>query len=104
MSDSVPSVPPPRRKASSSRKTAVDVVPPQARVPFLLGVLVILIAILLPPASVDCPNIQRVLGQPGTALILTAHPDDEVMFFSPTILGLQEAGWNITGLCLSNGP
>ncbi|EIW72557.1 hypothetical protein TREMEDRAFT_18134, partial [Tremella mesenterica DSM 1558] len=37
------------------------------------------------------------------ALIVTAHPDDEAMFFSPTILALTRNGWNVSGLCLSNG-
>ncbi|OXG30841.1 N-acetylglucosaminylphosphatidylinositol deacetylase [Cryptococcus neoformans Ze90-1] len=43
------------------------------------------------------------LGDKPSALIVTAHPDDEVMFFSPTILGLIGAGWNVRGLCLSTG-
>ncbi|KAK8865623.1 hypothetical protein IAR55_000767 [Kwoniella newhampshirensis] len=38
-----------------------------------------------------------------TALILTAHPDDEVMFFSPTVLHLTGLGWDVRGLCLSIG-
>ncbi|WWD18200.1 hypothetical protein CI109_102650 [Kwoniella shandongensis] len=38
-----------------------------------------------------------------TALILTAHPDDEVMFFSPTILGLRKMGWDVRALCMSIG-
>ncbi|WVQ85689.1 hypothetical protein IAT38_007855 [Cryptococcus sp. DSM 104549] len=37
------------------------------------------------------------------ALLLTAHPDDEVMFFGPTVLGLVKAGWDVSGLCLSTG-
>lgn len=40
---------------------------------------------------------------PRTALILTAHPDDEVMFFTPTILALLAAGWEVSALCLSTG-
>jgi N-acetylglucosaminylphosphatidylinositol deacetylase len=38
-----------------------------------------------------------------TALILTAHPDDEAMFFSPTIINLVAAGWMIRAICLSSG-
>ena len=38
-----------------------------------------------------------------TALILTAHPDDEAMFFSPTILHLRQNDWVVRGLCLSTG-
>ena len=38
-------------------------------------------------------------------LLLTAHPDDEVMFFAPTILALTEpdAGNHLKILCLSRG-
>lgn len=52
---------------------------------------------LLTPKSIDT------LGDKPSALIVTAHPDDEVMFFSPTILGLIGAGWDVKGLCLSTG-
>ncbi|WWC88176.1 uncharacterized protein L201_003081 [Kwoniella dendrophila CBS 6074] len=45
---------------------------------------------------------QHIIGEPK-ALILTAHPDDEVMFFSPTILSLVQDGWDVRGLCLSTG-
>jgi hypothetical protein len=38
-----------------------------------------------------------------TALVLTAHPDDEVMFFAPTILNLVADGWDICAICLSEG-
>uniref|UniRef100_A0A1I7TF40 N-acetylglucosaminylphosphatidylinositol deacetylase n=1 Tax=Caenorhabditis tropicalis TaxID=1561998 RepID=A0A1I7TF40_9PELO len=36
-------------------------------------------------------------------LILIAHPDDETMFFSPTIRALSLAGHRIFILCISNG-
>lgn len=36
-------------------------------------------------------------------LIVTAHPDDECMFFGPTIFKLTKAGCSIYLLCLSNG-
>ncbi|KIR56029.1 N-acetylglucosaminylphosphatidylinositol deacetylase [Cryptococcus gattii Ru294] len=52
---------------------------------------------LLTPKSIDT------LGDKPSALIVTAHPDDEVMFFSPTILNLIGAGWDVRGLCLSTG-
>ena len=37
--------------------------------------------------------------------LLIAHPDDEAMFFAPTLLALtdQEAGNHVKILCLSNG-
>ncbi|KZO98599.1 LmbE-like protein [Calocera viscosa TUFC12733] len=40
---------------------------------------------------------------PGSALLLTAHPDDEAMFFAPTLLSLVAAGWEVWVLCLSIG-
>lgn len=36
-------------------------------------------------------------------LIITAHPDDECMFFSPTIQSLLNSGHFVHLLCLSNG-
>lgn len=38
-----------------------------------------------------------------TILILTAHPDDESMFFIPAIVNLKESGYLIHILCFSNG-
>lgn len=37
------------------------------------------------------------------ALVVTAHPDDECMFFGPTILGLRQQNAEVYGLVLSNG-
>ncbi|KAI0720733.1 LmbE-like protein [Cerioporus squamosus] len=45
-------------------------------------------------------------GPPHNVLLLTAHPDDECMFFAPTILALSEAlrpPPTIYSLCLSVG-
>jgi LmbE family N-acetylglucosaminyl deacetylase len=39
----------------------------------------------------------------GTALIVTAHPDDEAMFFGPTIQHLVQDGTSVNVLCLSTG-
>lgn len=36
-------------------------------------------------------------------LLVTAHPDDEVMFFAPTILALVSMGVYVYALCLSIG-
>lgn len=44
-----------------------------------------------------------VTGPNPVALILTAHPDDEAMFFAPTILNLIAAGWGVVAVCMSNG-
>ena len=42
-------------------------------------------------------------GEGGGTLIVVAHPDDECMFFSPTILSLVCNGIPVSLLCLSNG-
>ena len=36
-------------------------------------------------------------------LLVTAHPDDESMFFSPTLLSLAEFKCSLFILCLSTG-
>ena len=36
-------------------------------------------------------------------MLVIAHPDDETMFFTPTIHELRRQGCNVTVLCLSNG-
>ena len=71
----------------------------------LLAISITLLAfvILLQPSTVDLDTSLSHDGESKTALILTAHPDDEVMFFTPTILALLAAGWEVSGLCLSNG-
>jgi len=40
---------------------------------------------------------------PSPILLLTAHPDDECMFFAPSVLALRERGKEVRGLCLSVG-
>jgi hypothetical protein len=82
--------------AVSTRKTLY--------VPLLLvvPVLVLFATYLLSSPEYALPHIITKL-EPKVALLLTAHPDDEVMFFSPTILGLQGLGWRVKGLCLSAG-
>ena len=52
-----------------------------------------------PKASTDAS--MRVL--PSSALLVTAHPDDEVMFFAPTVQALSAAGTTLSALCLSTG-
>lgn len=51
-----------------------------------------------PFRTTELPAVKRVL-------IVTAHPDDESMFFAPTILGLkaQDENCRVFILCLSNG-
>lgn len=40
---------------------------------------------------------------PQHVLVLTAHPDDECMFFAPTIHALRAHGVQVSALCLSQG-
>ncbi|OXB59502.1 hypothetical protein ASZ78_004475 [Callipepla squamata] len=42
-------------------------------------------------------------GDGVSALLVTAHPDDEAMFFAPTLLGLGRAGARLAVLCCSAG-
>ena len=52
------------------------------------------------------PALERLLplpDAPHSALIVTAHPDDEAMFFAPTVQALAKAGWDVSALCLSTG-
>lgn len=81
--------------------------------PILWSFTALLLAMIIPPPSLNT-QLQPVYhhspradidatGAGRTALILTAHPDDEAMFFSPTIMGLKNHGWEVRGLCLSTG-
>ncbi|XP_030648903.1 N-acetylglucosaminyl-phosphatidylinositol de-N-acetylase [Chanos chanos] len=47
----------------------------------------------------------KVAHEPGDVrvLLVTAHPDDECMFFAPTIIRLVELNVSILVLCLSSG-
>jgi hypothetical protein len=68
-----------------------------------ISITLLAFVILLQPSTVNLDTSLSHDGESKTALILTAHPDDEVMFFTPTILALLAAGWEVGGLCLSNG-
>ena len=43
------------------------------------------------------------IPQAGRVLLVTAHPDDETIFFSPTISALRHAGNEVFLLCFTNG-
>lgn len=45
----------------------------------------------------------EVFKETKRVLLVTAHPDDECMFFGPTIVNLARQGIDIYLLCLSNG-
>jgi hypothetical protein len=43
------------------------------------------------------------ISNPGRVLVVTAHPDDEVIFFASTISALHSSGLEVFLLCLTNG-
>lgn len=63
----------------------------------LLTLTVSVLALLL------CRSARRNLPPSRRALLLIAHPDDETMFFAPTLHGLKTAGSTIYTLCVSTG-
>ena len=75
---------------------------------FVAVVVTILSVIFLIHSSVCCISkspirFNAAYGQRGI-LLVTAHPDDECMFFAPTILMLQQLiDAEIHLLCLSSG-
>lgn len=64
----------------------------------LIGVLIFVLLLLLAVRSHPLP-----LSPGSRILLLIAHPDDETMFFSPTIRALAHSGHRIFVLCVSNG-
>lgn len=63
----------------------------------------------LSAASADQPAPPPNACRPGRLLLVTAHPDDEALFFAPALLGMRQAGSPFMGveavdvLCLSTG-
>jgi LmbE family N-acetylglucosaminyl deacetylase len=43
------------------------------------------------------------LKEPGRVMLVTAHPDDESIFFAPTVQSLRAEKLQVMLLCLSNG-
>ncbi|XP_060768574.1 N-acetylglucosaminyl-phosphatidylinositol de-N-acetylase isoform X2 [Neoarius graeffei] len=56
----------------------------------------------LPTPDLPCENEARALDQ-VRVLLVTAHPDDESMFFAPAVLKLTESNVAVYLLCLSSG-
>jgi N-acetylglucosaminylphosphatidylinositol deacetylase len=46
---------------------------------------------------------QQLMSKNGKVLLVIAHPDDEVMFFTPVLLTFAASAHQISILCLSNG-
>lgn len=68
----------------------------QRALPLLL--FTILLAFLYKPAQ----YVPETFGS-DKVLLLTAHPDDECMFFAPTLISLVKANEDVYSLCLSTG-
>eukprot|EP00055_Hartaetosiga_balthica_P014095 m.75611 g.75611 ORF g.75611 m.75611 type:complete len:279 (+) comp8487_c0_seq2:35-871(+) len=53
----------------------------------------------------NIPSVQKEENNKpeNNVLLITAHPDDESMFFGPTLRMLQRENYNVFLLCLSNG-
>lgn len=69
---------------------------------FALHILLIsfIVAVLYRPYTLDTAFH---VGQiPQKVLLLTAHPDDECLFFSPTILALHKSA-DVFSMCVSTG-
>ncbi|ERE67760.1 N-acetylglucosaminyl-phosphatidylinositolde-N-acetylase-like protein [Cricetulus griseus] len=49
------------------------------------------------------PEQAGLLGAGSRALLVIAHPDDEAMFFAPTVLGLARLELRVFLLCFSAG-
>lgn len=47
-------------------------------------------------------NVNKLVGN-STTLLIVAHPDDETMFFGPTIINILANNNSLIILCLSNG-
>lgn len=54
------------------------------------------------PRCATCQNDARAFDE-ARALLVTAHPDDECMFFAPAVLKLTDSNAAVYLLCLSSG-
>jgi hypothetical protein len=88
-----------RRTTTNSRNPISGL----SRLLLAVSIMILAFVLLLQPPTADLSTTLNDGNDAKTALILTAHPDDEVMFFTPTVLALLDAGWEVDALCLSNG-
>ena len=70
---------------------------------FLVSILVSCLVFYLILSQLAPHPVQKHLQSPARVLFVTSHPDDEVMFFGPTILGLARTGCEIFLLVMSPG-
>ena len=55
------------------------------------------------PCQILDQHVTSVETMPSRVLLVTAHPDDESMFFAPSLGHFVRAGSEVAVLCLSNG-
>lgn len=68
----------------------------------ILGLCIISVCLLL-SLICSCSSQRRFLPKSRRTLLVIAHPDDETMFFAPTIHGLLFSGSTVYVLCISTG-
>ena len=70
-------------------------------------VIAVLLGALYTPLDSNALFVTQSIGEQFRTgknfLLVTAHPDDEAMFFAPTILGLNKKDVSLFHVCLSNG-
>lgn len=71
----------------------------------MLVVLVCGVAFVLVISILFALSVRKMLPVQATSrcLLLTAHPDDECMFFGPTIINLLNSGCRLHLLCVTTG-
>ena len=71
----------------------------------VLGCLLSLVAatLLLANSGMVGWLMETPMSNPGRVLLVTAHPDDEVIFFASTVTALHSSGLEVYLLCLTNG-
>ena len=67
------------------------------------NVLVLCIAWIVTLCCCGKDNSTSLSGAAHRVLLLTAHPDDECMFFAPTLVSLVQNSVALFSLCLSAG-
>jgi len=96
-------MPPPKPPPQSRRITPTRRTPTQTLLIIILPILLLLLS-LLSQLPLPQPDLRTLLGRnEPSVLILTAHPDDECMFFGPTLVALKAQGIKTSGLSLSQG-
>lgn len=76
--------------------------------PLLITVLVLGAMTLVPYCILILLNpalraVENIIDTPGRVLLVTAHPDDETVFFAPTVTALRNAKHDVFLLCLTTG-